>query len=192
MLRGVGAELRERDDASLLASWQAGDKGSGAVLFERYGPPLIRFFSDKASAVAEDLVQQTFAACVDNLDSIESDGGGRSFRAFVFGVARRRLIDHFRRWSQPTRAFDPLTTSVAALLSGPTSQLDRERRKDKLRDALASLPLDTQLTFELHYWHELTVQEAATVLGVAAGTVKARLSRGRERLREILGDDPFG
>jgi len=181
--------VSESSDAELLRAWQTGDAVAGAALFDRYGPGLHRFFADKARDVADDLVQQTFAACVEALQSIETGGGGKSFRAFVYTLARRRLIDHLRRFSQPTRAFDPLTTSIAAMMTGASTRVGRQVRDEKVRAALAEMPLDTQLTFELHYWHDLTVPETASALGVADGTVKARLSRGREKLRDLLGDD---
>lgn len=43
-----------------------------------------------------------------------------------------------------------------------------------------------QMALELHYWEEFSVEEIATVLDVSPGTVKSRLHRGREKLRQIL------
>ena len=51
---------------------------------------------------------------------------------------------------------------------------------------LQALPVDFQIAIELHYWEEMSVTEIATVLEVAPGTVKSRLHRGRELLREKI------
>ena len=52
--------------------------------------------------------------------------------------------------------------------------------------ALNGLPLDLQIALELYYWEELSVVEVAAVLEVPEGTVKSRLHRARQLLREQL------
>ncbi|MEO7061397.1 MAG: RNA polymerase sigma factor, partial [Lapillicoccus sp.] len=56
--------------------------------------------------------------------------------------------------------------------------------------ALAQLPEPTRRAIVLHYVGDLSVADAARELGVAEGTVKSRLSRGREALAALLTDDP--
>jgi RNA polymerase sigma-70 factor (ECF subfamily) len=52
--------------------------------------------------------------------------------------------------------------------------------------ALRRLPMDLQLTLELHYWEGLRVHEVAAVHDVAPGTVKSRMARAKEMLREHI------
>src|SRR6185436_6575853 len=73
-----------RPDAELLSAWRGGDEKAGAELFERHFEALFRFFRNKAGDQAEDLVQETFLACL----SGPAFRGEASFRTYLFTVAR--------------------------------------------------------------------------------------------------------
>jgi RNA polymerase sigma-70 factor (ECF subfamily) len=60
---------------------------------------------------------------------------------------------------------------------------EREHRRLLLR-ALRHLPVDVQLLLELAYWESMSMEELAGVFEIASGTVKSRLHRARELLRE--------
>jgi len=177
-----------RSDAELLHAWQAGDATAARVLVARYTPRLYEFFGTKVSHGAEELVQQTFADCAAAREKIEADGGKRSFRAFLFTVARRRLINHYRAWERKSAKLDPLAHSVADVDPGVSEVVARREEERRLRRALRRLPVDAQVALELHYWEGMTVAEIARVVDAAEGTIKARLSRARARLREILAE----
>ncbi len=68
-------------------------------------------------------------------------------------------------------------------------RLDDERQMSEVRRAMRRLPQSQQDVIELVVWAELSVAEAASVLGVAEGTVKSRLFRGRQRLTALLSVD---
>ena len=58
-----------------------------------------------------------------------------------------------------------------------------------LWEAVLRLPEEQRAAVMLYYYEELSVAETAKTLGVAQGTVKSRLSRARERLRELLNEE---
>jgi RNA polymerase sigma factor (sigma-70 family) len=180
----VDAEQSPADD-ELLRAWQRGDRRAGGELIRRHTPRLHRFFANKVASGAEDLCQQTWAACTQARDRIDDDGGAHSFAAYLFTAARNKLLNHYR---QQTNAgiFDPLTTTVASLTGGQSAVVEEREDQQRLRIALQSLPLDAQITLELHYWEHLSIREIADVLAVAEGTIKARLSRARRQLHDIL------
>jgi RNA polymerase sigma-70 factor (ECF subfamily) len=64
---------------------------------------------------------------------------------------------------------------------------DADTRRRELATALAELRRDEREILLLHAWAELTDSEIADALGVPIGTVKSRLSRAREKLRNQLG-----
>ena len=53
-----------------------------------------------------------------------------------------------------------------------------------MRRALRRLPVDLQITIELHYWEEMELEDIGKVLEIPGGTVKSRLFRARKLLRE--------
>jgi len=69
--------------------------------------------------------------------------------------------------------------------------LFREPEEDRVWEALSALPEDYRLPLYLFYFQELSTEEIARALSLRPGTVRVRLSRGRERLREALKGDYF-
>lgn len=168
-----------RTDAELLAAWRAGDTAAGQALVTRHWTSLSRFVRGKCDDSAE-ILSQTFLACVEGKDRIASD----DVRAYLFAIARRRIADHFRR---RTRApVDLAHSSIVDLRTGPATALDRQRRQELLHAALARIPLDDQIALELAYFEGLAPREIAGVLEINENTVRSRLSRARDKLREVL------
>ncbi|ONI74071.1 RNA polymerase subunit sigma-24 [Kribbella sp. ALI-6-A] len=138
---------------------------------------------------ADDAVQATFITAWRQFS--RSDPGPLlqdSARAWLLTLARnelrnttrakRRLAQFVSRQPMPLHHPDHADTVAA--------RLDSERHIQAVRAALKRLPAHERETVELVYWAELPLAEAAAVLGVAEGTVKARLSRARRRLPALL------
>lgn len=167
---------------ALLEAWRAGDRDAGGVLFDRHLQSVSRFFRNKVDGNIDDLVQETFLACVEGRDRF---AGRSTFRTYLFGVARNVLFTHYRRRA---RHFDPLETSVAE--SGATAgslMVEAEEQRLLLR-ALRTLPADFQVTLELYYWEHLQGPELAEVLEISPNTVRSRLSRARAALKSKVAE----
>jgi len=175
-----------RTDADLLEAWRAGDRTAGRELFLRHSGSVTRFFRNKLDGDIDDLVQRTFLACVEARDRLRD---GSSFRAYVLRIARNELFNHYAARQRLAARVDPLTTSVLDLGASPSMMFATGERDRALLVALRRLPLDLQTALELHYWEDLTTGELADILGVPQGTVKTRLFRARERLREAMRAD---
>jgi RNA polymerase sigma-70 factor (ECF subfamily) len=172
-----------RDDRELLLAWRAGDRDAGGELIERYHRLLYRFFRNKADDVVEDLVQRTFLVCVERRDEIRE---GASFRAYLLAVARSEIVRHWREHGRGPARIDPLATSVEDLGMTPSRALAASQEQQRLLLALRRIPLAFQVALELHYWEGATAPELAVVLDVPEGTVRSRLRRGKELLRDEL------
>jgi len=68
----------------------------------------------------------------------------------------------------------------------PSTVVARHMEQQVLHEALRRLPIDLQIALELHYWEAMSATEVATVLEIPAGTVKSRLRRAKEMLRDTM------
>ncbi len=170
------------DDNALIAAWRGGDKQAGNTLVARHFDSICRFFRTKVGDDVGDLIQRTFLDCVQNLERIELGG----FRAYLFGIARHRLLRHLRDKYRDAARFDAEVTSVANLGTTPSQRMSRDHRQLQLHEALRRLPVDHQIALELAYFEDLSAPEIAAVIGVPANTIRSRLARAREGLRDHL------
>jgi RNA polymerase sigma factor (sigma-70 family) len=182
------------DDLGLLLRWRGGDAAAGNELVRRHFSAVYRFFWNKVPDGVADLTQQTFLALVEGHERLETRAG---FRAYLLGVARYKLVHHLRGRYRKDAVFSPARVSVLDVQrdpgSSPTRRLAQDEQRQLVDRALRSLPLDQQITLELHYWHELSVDEIAAVLERSPGTIKSRLHRARLQLKaqvERLSRDP--
>jgi RNA polymerase sigma-70 factor (ECF subfamily) len=170
-------------DVELLAAWRGGDNEAGNELVRRNFMSVYRFFVNKASDDVDDLIQRTFLACVEGRDRLRDD---TSLKAYILGIARNQLLMHMRRRERRETPYGQDDLSVAAVYGSPSRVLaDREEEK-LLLQALRQIPIDLQTIVELYYWEQLPVGEIAAILEVPPGTVKSRLFRARDALREQL------
>jgi RNA polymerase sigma-70 factor (ECF subfamily) len=175
-------------DEELLERWRAGDKRAGNELLSRYFGPVRRFFATKiADDEVKDLVQRTFAGCVEGAQRFRGEG---SFRAFILGIARRQLYKHLRDRLRHRASEEPnlSVSSVVALGQSPSSVIAAAHREALLLQALQRIPVEQQTLLELHYWEHLPATELAAVLDLEPGTVRVRLHRARRALERVLAE----
>lgn len=170
-------------DLELLERWRAGDRDAGNELFERHFNSICRFFENKVHSDVEELVQATFEACVDGRDTFR---GQSSFRTYIFAIARHQLYAYYRRNRRDGQALDFGVTSLADLGASPRSVVARDQQHRLLLAAVCSLPIEQQLLLELHYWEGMEMAELAEVFGVNQTTVRTRLFRARQALRDQM------
>jgi RNA polymerase sigma factor (sigma-70 family) len=170
-----------RDDLELLARWSDGDERAGNELFGRHFEEIFRFFRSKVEDGAEDLVQRTFLACVRNRDAFRGDS---SFRTYLYQIARTKLYDALRR--RMRGGTDVAMSSMADLRTSPSSWVARKQDHQLLNLALERLPIELQLAVELFYFEDLSAHEVAAILEIPEGTVRSRVRRAIETLREII------
>ncbi len=174
-------------DAELLDAWRGGDLDAGRELFSRHISLVSRFLRNKVGDEREDLMQRTFLALVEARDRLRE---GDSFRAYLLRTAQNLLYDHFLKASRAHNRPDPLVTSVIDTGWSPSRILAASERDRLLLHALQTLPLATQILLELHYWEGLTTAELAVVVDVPQGTVKTRLLKARQLLRDAMAALP--
>jgi RNA polymerase sigma-70 factor (ECF subfamily) len=173
---------QQASDLELLTRWRAGDNGAGGTLIKRHFSALHRFFANKAYGHEEDLIQTTFAACVEAKDAFRAEA---SFRTYLFKLARFQLLTHYRK-THRNKGLDFTTTSIRDLGTSPSGALLRREEQLLLERALQQVPIDQQIALELTYWEDLPARDVAEVLGIPENTVYSRLRRGKDHLRDAL------
>jgi len=169
-------------DHDLVRAWRQGDEDSGDELVRRHFSSVYRFFANKIDDRIEDFAQRTFLACVERREKLRED---LSLRAYLLGIARNLLVQHYRTLCRDVR-LRPIAQLSIEELSSPSRVMAVREEHRLLLLALRKLPLDFQIALELFYWEEMPIVEIAAVLEVAEGTVKSRLFRGKAMLREHI------
>ena len=162
-----------RDEATFRAWYDVALPRVYAYLFNRCG---------RDRELAEELTQQAF------VDAYRTQAGSSANDpiAWVIGVARHRLADHFRALERRERGFLRL---VSRSREPAVAWLGEQDDEGILVDALRRLPAAQRAAVTLRYLDDLPVREVAALLGRSEGAVESLLSRGREALRRATGDD---
>lgn len=128
---------------------------------------------------ADDLVQDTLERAWSRLAQWRA---GSDLRAWLFSIMHNLRVDQLRRPALPTESMDEAAFEV------PTraTQNDRLEVMD-IESALRQLPDEQRAVLLLIALEEMSYAEVAVALDIPVGTVMSRLSRGRERLRQIMG-----
>jgi RNA polymerase sigma-70 factor, ECF subfamily len=151
-------------------------------LLERQIPKLRRYARalTHSSDRADDLVQDTLIRAIAKAHLWEA---GTDLRAWLFAIMHNQHVNTVRRASRQESMIDieEMSSSLIAA-SDPTAS----RQLRELERAIARLPAEQREVILLVGLEEMSYQEAAQVLGVPVGTVRSRLSRGRDALRRLM------
>jgi RNA polymerase sigma-70 factor (ECF subfamily) len=167
-------------DAELLDAWASGDTVSGSRLFDRHYPSIYRFFANKLSSPSEieDLVQQSFMACVEAKARYR---GEASFRTFLFAIARNVLLRHLR--DARKHDVDEASNSLADCGLGVSTIFKLRREQQLLLTALRHIPIDSQVVLEMSFWEQMPAREIGEVLGESEPAIRGRLRKAKLELR---------
>jgi RNA polymerase sigma factor (sigma-70 family) len=170
-------------DLVQLQRWRDGDRAAGEVLFERHFESMCRFFATKCAGDADELVQRTFLACVQAKAQFRAES---TFRTYLFTVARNELYHYLEKLRREGGRLDVSITSLAELVTTPVTRIARDAERQRMLDAMRTLPIEQQTMLELHYWEELDIGALSEVFETTTGAMRVRLHRARAALREKL------
>lgn len=172
-------------DGALVAAARGGDMRA----FER----LYRLHSGKVMGlclrmtrrhdVAEDCVQQTFIRAWRSLAAFE---GRSAFGTWLHRIAVNEVLSHARNHATRSESDDAAVTDAHAQAAGSGKVHDAGEMMD-VEHALSTLPPGARHVVVLQAVYGYSHEEVAEMLGIAVGTCKAQLHRGRRLLRERMG-----
>jgi len=185
------AKLGTLADGELVRAAIAGRDTSFEELVRRYQWPIAayvyRMIGDYDAAL--DLTQEVFIKVYNSLSRYRSEF---KFSTWIYKIAHNAAIDHLRRYAvrEQTLLIDYEgergTISIESPRLTPEQESEREERRSEIESVVHALPAAYRELIVLRHSHDLSYDEIAEVTGLPLGTVKNRLFRAREAMRDLL------
>jgi RNA polymerase sigma-70 factor (ECF subfamily) len=168
-----------------------GDAGAFGDLYERHARAVYNFCFRRTAnwAQAEDLVSEVFLVAWRRRGDVRLVTGSGESLPWLLGVAVNVLRNSLRSGRRASLAVDRLDYG-AAERDFSDDLVARLADEEQMRSVLAvvdQLRPQEQEVLALCAWAGLSYEEGAVALGVPVGTIRSRLSRAREHLRELVG-----
>ena len=175
------------DDVSALRRL---DQQAWAETYDRYVTATYAFIAHLVAGdriLAEELHQETWMTAMSAIDQFATEQG--EFRAWLFGIARRRVALHFRR-SHVRATSQILDEADGELFDNdqllPADIMESVERADAVRAALTELDEPARDVLVNKYVDSLSVAEIADRIGKSPKAVESMLTRARNQLRTLL------
>jgi len=167
-------------DEDLMLEVRNGAGETLGVLFDRYHAPLYNFYSKLTGdrTLSEDLVQEVFLRILKYRQSYQP---GTPFRAWIYQIARNARVDHYRKTPKHI-TFEPEMAPAVM----PKDSAQHSEEAELLHRALMQMPEEKREILILSRFQELRYDEIARLLGCELGTVKTRIHRAIQELRQTF------
>jgi len=179
-------ETAEPDvDAELMLQVAGGDQQALRQIIEHWQGPLINFFyrSLRSKETSEDLAQTVFIRIYNAADRYQPTA---KFSTYLFHIARRVLINEFRRQSRkPLDAVDPADLQISTPGRDKLRMMEIE---EAFAYALESLPENQRTAILLLKQQQLSYEEIAETMDASESAVKSWIHRARQKLKEELAE----
>ena len=180
------------DDIRLASAVLRKDRKATAEFIDRYADPLYGYLSRRLiprTDLVDDLVQEVFLAAWESLGAFQ---GQASLKAWLLGIARHKVEDHYRaRLRDPEPLADQETELNPALAVEPLIDklLDRDRLERKTKRLLEELPEAYSAILLWRYWEHRSAQEMAERTGKSVKAIERMLARAREQFKRRWQDE---
>ncbi len=177
----MGQDETTRTETLWVLRAQVGDREAFDHLFlwsERFLRPHIRNIV-RDTAATEDVLQNVFLTIYRKIRWLQDP---ELFRPWLYRIATRSAIDYRRKHTAyREEPLDDLTLAARTEIN-PLRQL---MAGEALRN-MDGISVESRAILSLHYLEEMSIDEAAAVLGIPVGTAKSRLARGIQSLKSLL------
>jgi RNA polymerase sigma factor (sigma-70 family) len=166
-------------------------------LMEEYGNSVTRiaYTYVKEKSLAEDVAQDVFIKCYENLESFRSES---SYKTWIYRITVNKCKDVLRSWTFkniiPTEIFSFKREQEIAKTNKSNSPeqitISNEKSRD-IAEVVLTLPIKLREVVILYYYEEQKLDEVANLLNLNINTVKTRLLRARKQLKRLMGGNYF-
>ena len=182
-------DLASANDSDLVATAINGQEGSFEELVRRYQRPIsayvYRMVGNYESAL--DLTQEIFIKVYASLRRYRSEF---KFSTWIYKIAHNAAVDHLRRSSTREQSLihgsegDQFELPIESRRLSPEQESERKERRIEIESVVRALPANYRELIILRHSQDLTYEEIVEVTGLPLGTVKNRLFRAREMMRQ--------
>ena len=161
-----------------------GDKLAMKVLFARHHVRVYRFVLRlvRNEALAEDVISEVFLDVWRQAGKFEKRS---AVSTWLMAIARFKALSALRR--RVDQALDEETAeAVEDHADDPEVVLQKKDKSEILRECLNTLSVEQREIIDLVYYHEMSVEDVAQIVGIPENTVKTRMFYARKKLGELL------
>lgn len=133
---------------------------------------------------AEEILQNVYVMVLDGRARFD---GRSALKTWLFAVIRRASLAHFRtRWLREARLLQWFGAKQEPQESDRSGEIEATQTAAQLVAALSELPRRQREIIELVFYHDMTVDHAAVVMGIGVGSARVHYDRAKKRLRILL------
>src|SRR5688500_2290571 len=186
-------DLSAVSDRELVAIAVTGFDGSFEELVRRYQRPIsayvYRMVGNYESAL--DLTQEIFIKVYNSLTRYRSEF---KFSTWIYKIAHNAAVDHLRRNSTREQSLvagiegDTFDLPIESARLSPEQESEQKERRGEIEAVVRALPANYRELIILRHSQDLSYEEIVEVTGLPLGTVKNRLFRAREMMRQQFVD----
>lgn len=181
----MGWQVVEKDpDAALIRRIAARDQTAMQTLYGRHHVRVFRFLMRivRNEATAEDLVSDVFVDVWQQAARFEERA---AVTTWLLSIARFKALSALRR-RREADLDDEQATEIEDDSDTPEVTAQKSSKAEAMRACIARLSAEHAQVIQLVYYHEQSVEEVATILGIPEATVKTRMFYARKKLSELL------
>lgn len=170
------------DDYSIIRQFIEGDKSVFQILVKRHKEKVrnIIYLTMNNSALVDDIAQDVFITIYRNLKHFRFES---QFTTWLYRITVNKCKDYLRRMNV-RKIFSPLDEGIE--ISEYPSPVENKDISKIVTEAISQLPVKLRMPLILKDIEGFSYQEISETLNCEMGTVKSRIFRGREKLKEIL------
>ncbi|WLR41770.1 sigma-70 family RNA polymerase sigma factor [Bacillus carboniphilus] len=131
---------------------------------------------------ADDIVQEVFISCYKNLSKFRSDA---SYKTWLIRITINKCKDYRRKW-HVKNIINKSEIEINDVEKSSDDLIIEQENNNEMIKQLSLLPPKYKDVLILHYYQEMTMEEISTVLKLNINTVKSRIYRGKDRLKDQL------
>ncbi len=151
--------------------------------YEQYKIPLFTFILKmvKDRELAEDLMQDTFVSAVKSFNQFDQN---RNFMSWLFGIAHKRTIDHFRHNKIVNNNRDKEDATMGTNLDRPDTDHEKKLFRTALTNALETLSPPQREVYLLREMGGVSFKDIAEITGISVNTALGRMRLAIKNIRE--------